>query len=163
MTELTTIFNGDQDDRYVMLRSTRKEISKTVNSFLKDRKALLAMTPVEIAADIEIEGVQMDNDQSRLYIVLNTVDWVKTAHGCLDYYNQFDNAMLGKMADYVERIKLLIGAELFFSPPSDEVQRKAIFPTRDEIVLVRSESDIEKRKREEESDDSFLPPVALRS
>ena len=86
MTELTTIFNGDQDDRYVMLRSTRKEISKTVNTFLKDRKALLAMTPDEIAADVEIEGVQMDSDQSPLYIVMNTVDWVKTAHGCLDSF-----------------------------------------------------------------------------
>ena len=92
----------------------------TVNNFLKTRKALMAMTPEEIEADVEIEGVQGDNDQSRLNVVLNTVEWVKTAHGCLDSYNQFDNAMLGKMADYVEKIKLLIGAEQFFSPPSDE-------------------------------------------
>ena len=145
MTEITTIFNGDQDDRYVTLRSIRKEISVTVNNFLKTRKALMAMTLEEIEADVEIEGVQGDNDQSRLYVVLNTVEWVKTVHGCLDSYNQFDNAMLGKMADYVEKIGLLIGAEHFFSPPSEEVQRKAIFPTRDEIVLVRSESDIVKR------------------
>ena len=81
MTELTTIFNGDQEDRYVMLRSIRKEISVTVNKFLKDRKALQAMTAEEIVADVEIEGVQGNNDQSCLYVVLNTVDWVKTAHG----------------------------------------------------------------------------------
>ena len=145
MTELTTIFNGDQEDRYVMLWSIRKEISLTVNKFLTDRKALKAMTPDEIAADVEIEGIQGDNDQSSQYVVMNTADWVRTAHGCLDSYNQFDNAMLGKMADYVEKIGLLIGAEHFFSPPSEEVQRKAIFPTRDEIVLVRSESNIVKR------------------
>ena len=133
-----------------------------MNNFLKTRKALLAMTPEEIKADVKIEGVQGDNDQSRLYVVLNTAEWVKTAHGCLDSYNQFDNAMLGKMADYVKKIKLLIGAEQFFSPPSDEVRRKAIFPTRDEIILVRIDSDVGKREREEESDDSFLPPAAVR-
>ena len=81
MTELTTIFNGDQEDRYVLLRSIRKEISVTVNKFLKDQKALQAMTLEEIEADVEIEGVQGDNDQARLYVVLNTVYWIKTAHG----------------------------------------------------------------------------------
>ena len=66
MTELTTIFNGDQEERYVMLRTMRKEISVTVNKFIKDQKALRAMTPEEIEADIEIEAVQGDNDQARL-------------------------------------------------------------------------------------------------
>ena len=74
MTEMITIFNGDQDDRYVTLRSIQKEISVTVNSFLTARKALLAMTPEEIDADVEIEGVQGDNDQSRLYVVLNMAE-----------------------------------------------------------------------------------------
>ena len=71
--------------------------------------------------------------------------------------------MLGKMADYIERIKLIIGAEPFFAPPNDEQNRRAMFPTRDEIILKRTESDMEKRKREEDSDESFLPPAAVRS
>ena len=96
MTEMTTIFNGDQEERYVILRTIRKEISATVKSFLTQRKALLAMTPEDIEADVEVEAVQGDNDQSRLYIVMNTVDWVKTAHGCFDSYNEFDNAYARK-------------------------------------------------------------------
>ena len=76
MTEVTTIFNGDQDERYVMLRSMRKEISKAVNVFIANRKALLAMSLAEIDADIEIEATQMDNDQSRVYLAMNTADWV---------------------------------------------------------------------------------------
>ena len=44
-----------------MLRSTRKEILKAVNTFLKNRKALLAMTPEQIAADVEIEGTHTYN------------------------------------------------------------------------------------------------------
>ena len=154
MTELTTIFNGDQEERYVMLRTMLKEILLTVNKFLKERTALQAMTAEEIEADVEIEGIQGDNDQARLFVVLNTVEWVKAAHGCLDAWNQFDNAMLGKMADYVEKIRVLIGAEDFFSPPSDDFRRKSVFPTRDEIIIVRAQCYIINRDREEESDNS---------
>ena len=63
----------------------------------------------------------------------------------------------------MERIKLIIGSEPFFAPPNDKQNRQAMFPTRDEIVLNRSESDIDKRKREEDSNESFLPPAAVRS
>ena len=163
MTEMTSIFNGDQEERYVILRGIRKEISASVNTFLTKRTALLAKTPAEIAADVEIEAEQGDNDQSRTYIVMNTVGWVKTAHGCLDCYNHFDNAMLGRIANYMEMIALLLGAEQFFSTPSEDDALKSVFPTRDQIVMVRINSDADKRERSEESDDSFMPPTAKRA
>ena len=36
MTEVTTIFQGDQDQRYVNLRADRKEISKHMNTFVNE-------------------------------------------------------------------------------------------------------------------------------
>ena len=89
----------------------------------------------------------MDSDQARVYLAMNTADWVRSAHATLDSFNQYDNTMLGKMANYVERIKLIIGSEPFFAPPSDETNRQAIFPLRDKIVPTRNLQDIEKRKR----------------
>ena len=146
MTEQTTIFNGDQEERYVVLRGIRKEISASVNVFGEKRTALLAMTPAQIAADVEIEAEQGDNDQSRVYIVMNIVGWVKTAQGCLDCHNHFDNAMLGRIADYVEKIKLVLGVEDYFSPLGEDDAAKSVFPTRDQIVMVRINSDAEKRE-----------------
>ena len=163
MTDMTSIFNGDQEERYIVLRGIRKEILASVNVFLTKRTALLAKTPAEIAADIEIEAEQGDNDQSRVYIGMNTVGWVKTAHGCLDAHNHFDNTMLGRIADYVEKIALILGAENYFAPLSAEDALKAQFPNRDQIVMVRINSIADKRERSDESDDdSYMPPKAMR-
>ena len=89
---------------------------------------------------------------------MNTADWVRGVHATLDSFNQYDNAMLGKMADYVEQIALIVGSCPFFATPGDSTNRKAVFPSRDDIVPTRSGQDMDKRKREEDSDESFLPP-----
>ena len=71
--------------------------------------------------------------------------------------------MLGKIANYVEKIALLLGAEQFFFTPNENDKEKSVFPTQDQIVQVRINSDAEKRERSEESDDSFMPPTAMRA
>ena len=59
----------------------------------------MAMTQEDIDADFEIGAKQLDSDQARVYLAMNTAAWVRGAHATLDPYNQYDNAMLGKMAD----------------------------------------------------------------
>ena len=118
----------------------------------------MAMTQAKINADFEIGGRQLDSNQARVYLAMNTAAWVRGAHVTLDPFNQYDKTMLGKMADYIERITIIVGSCPFFATPDDNMNRKAIFPSRDDIVLTRSEQDMEKRKREEDSDESFLQP-----
>ena len=164
MTEQTSIFNGDQEQRYVVLRGVRKEISAYVNSFLAKRKLLLSKTPEEKAADFEIDAEMGDNDHARVCIALNAVEWIETAQGSLDPHNQYDNGMLTRIADYVEKVALIMGAEPYFTPLSEADAARARFPTRDQIVLVRLHALTEKRERLEESnDESFAPPTAIRA
>ena len=54
MTEVTTIFLGDQDDRYVTLRVDSKELSKAMNRFVLERRALMALTQEERDEDMEV-------------------------------------------------------------------------------------------------------------
>ena len=56
MTEVNTIFLGDQDDRYVALRADRKEILKSMNTFIVERKALMALTQEQRDKDFEVEA-----------------------------------------------------------------------------------------------------------
>ena len=159
-TDVTTIFQDNQDERYVNLRADRKQISIQVTNFVRERKLLMTMTQEDIDEDFEITARFGDSDQARYYLALNAAAWVHGAHATLDPCNQYDNAMLGKMADYVMRIQLIAGSEAFFDPDCED-NRKAVFPSRDDIVLRRSDEDIVKRKREVDSDESFLPPKAL--
>ena len=61
----------------------------------------------------------MDSDQARVYLAMNTTAWVQGAHYTLDAFNQYDKAMLGKMADYVERITLIVGSALQMTTPTE--------------------------------------------
>ena len=61
------------------------------------------------------------------------------------------------MADYVERINLIVGSAPFFATPDYDTNRKAVFLTRDDIVPTRSDEDMEKRKRLEDSAESVMP------
>ena len=108
MTEVTTIFQDNQDERYVNLQADRKAISIAMNKFVKERWALTAKTQEDRDADFEIEGREMESNQARVYLAMNTTAWVQGAHSTLDPYNQYDKAMLGKMADYVEGKLLLL-------------------------------------------------------
>ena len=157
MIEVTTIFQDHQDERYVNLRADRKEISNAMNIFVFERRALMAMTQEDIDADFKIGARQLDSDQARTYFAMNTAAWVQGAHTTLDPYNQYDKAMLGKMANYVERIRIIVDSAPFFATLDDETNRKAVFLTRDDTVPMRSDEDIEKRKRVEDSDKSFMP------
>ena len=74
------------------------------------------MTQEEIDADFEIGVRQLDSDQARVYLAMNAAAWVRGAHSTLDPYNQCNNDMLGKMADYIERIKIIIDLCLFRNP-----------------------------------------------
>ena len=116
-----------------------------MNKFVKERWALIAMTQEDRDANFEIEGRQMDSDQARVYLAMNTTAWVQGAHTTLDAFNQYDKAILGKMADYVERINLIVGSAPFFATPDDNSNRKAVFLMRDDIVPTRSDEDMEKR------------------
>ena len=161
MTEVTTIFQDNRDERYVNLQADQKEISKTINNFVNERRALMAMTQEDIDANFdanfEISAQQLDSDQARAYLAMNTAAWVQGAHTSLDPYNQYDKAMLCKMADYVYRIRIIVESAPFFATPDNETNRKAVFLTRDDIVPTRSDEEIEKRKRVEDSDESFMP------
>ena len=44
VTEVMTIFNGSLDERYIALRTVRKDLSKAVTKFVVKRKALIALT-----------------------------------------------------------------------------------------------------------------------
>ena len=55
-TEVTTIFQDNQDERYVNLRADRKQLSIQVTNFIKERKILMAMTQEDIDADFEISA-----------------------------------------------------------------------------------------------------------
>ena len=105
MTEVTTIFNGDQDDRYIALRADRKELLKAVNHFVIERKALLAMTPEEREEDMEVEARFIDVDQERVYLAMNINAWVRSAHNALDVFNDYDRDMLGRIA--VKRCRII--------------------------------------------------------
>ena len=76
LTELTTIFQGDQDERYVYLCADRKELLRNMNKFIAERKALLAMTQDERDADFDNEARLIDSDQARVYLAMNTTSWV---------------------------------------------------------------------------------------
>ena len=163
MTEVTTIFLGDQDDqddRYVILRADRKEISKCMNNFIVERKALMAVTQKQCDEDFEIEARYIDSDQARVYLAMNTTAWVQSAHNTLDAYNDYDREMLGKMADYVEKCRVIMCSAPFFATQSDETSRKAVFLTREDIVPSRKDEKIEKRRRVEDSDESVKPAKA---
>ena len=54
VTEVTTIFNGNLDKRYMALRSDRKELSKAVTNFIIEK--LIAMTPEDREEDMEVEA-----------------------------------------------------------------------------------------------------------
>ena len=108
LTEVMTIFLGDQDERYVSLRANRKELSRNMNKFTLERKALLAMTQEDRGEDFDNEARLLDSDQARVYLAMNTAWWVRGAHGALDAFNTYDKEMLGKMADYVERCRLIV-------------------------------------------------------
>ena len=123
-TEVTTIFQDNQDERYVHLRADCKELSKHVNNFVSERKIQMAMTQEDIDADFEIGARQLDSDQARVYLAMNAAAWVRGAHATLDPFNQYDNAMLGKMADYIERITIIVGSCSFFATPDDATNRK---------------------------------------
>ena len=77
MTKLTTIFQGDLDERNINLRAASKEISKVVNVFLDEQKTLMAMTQAEVDADFEIGGRQLDSDQARVFLAMNTANGSK--------------------------------------------------------------------------------------
>ena len=64
------------------------------------------------------------------------------------------------MADYVERIALIVASEPFFATPDDETNGRAFFMTRDEIVPSRSDNEMDKRKGVEDSDESLVPAKA---
>ena len=95
MTEVTTIFLGDQDDRYVALRADRKELSKAMNHFVLERRALMALTQEERDEDMEVEARFIDVDQERVYLAMNA--WVRSAHGSLEVYNDYNRDMLGRI------------------------------------------------------------------
>ena len=87
VTEVTTIFLGDQDERYVALRADRKELSKGMNKFINERKALMALTQQERDEDFKNEARLIDSDQARVYLAINTTAWVQGAHNTLDAFN----------------------------------------------------------------------------
>ena len=146
VTEVTTIFLGGQDDRYVALRADRKEILKEMDKFIVERKALLALTQEERDEDFENEARLIDSDQARVYVAMNTTAWVQGAHNTLDAFTEYDKEMLRKMADYVERCRLTVCSAPFFATQSDETSRKAVFLTREDIVPSRTDEEVEKRK-----------------
>ena len=79
-----------------------------MNKFILERKALKAMTQEERDEDFDNKARMLDSDQARVYLAMNTTLWVRGAHGALDAFNTYDKEMLGKIADYVERCRLIV-------------------------------------------------------
>ena len=101
---------------------------------------------------MEVELI--DVDQERVFLVMNVNAWVRTAQETLDVYNDYDRDMLGRVADYVDRCRIIINSQPFFTPLNDERRRNSVALTRDKIVPSRFDEEIEKRKLVEDSDES---------
>ena len=142
ITEATTIFNGDTE-RFVNLLSTRKEISKAINTFINNRREVMAITPEQRAEYMEAEEKIIDVDQERMIRVLNINAWVRSAQGLFDVYNDYDINMLNGVAACVEKSRLIINANPFISTVNNETRRKSVVMSKDKIVPPRN--DIEKR------------------
>ena len=119
VTEASTIFNSSLDERYINLRTIRKDLSKVVTKFVVERKALLAMTPEELSDNMEVEERLIDVDQERVFLVMNVNVWVHTAQETLDVYNNYDRDMLGRVANYVDRCRI-INSQAFFTTLNNE-------------------------------------------
>ena len=140
VTEASTIFNSSLDERYINLRTIRKDLSKVVTKFVVERKALLAMTPEELSDNMEVEERLIDVDQERVFLVMNVNAWVHTAQETMDVYNDYyDRDMLGRVADYVDRCRIIINSQSFFTRLNDERRRNSVILTRDKIVPSRSD------------------------
>ena len=157
VTEVTTIFNGNLDKRCNALRADRKELSNAVTKFVVKRVALLAMKPEEHDEDMEVEARFIDVDKERVFLAMNVNAWVRSAQETLDVYNDYDRDMLGRVADYVERFIVITSSAAFFTTLNDKRRRNPIILTRDDIVPSRTDEEIEKRKRVEDSDESLRP------
>ena len=90
------------------------------------------MTPEEREEDIEVEARFIDVDQERVYLVMNINAWVLSAHGALDVFNDYDRDMLGRIADYVERCRIIACSAPFFTAQNDETTRNSVFCVRKE-------------------------------
>ena len=88
VTEVTTIFNGNLDERNNALPADRKELLKAVNKFVAGRKVLLAMTPEEREEDMEVEARFINVDQERVFLAMNINAWVHSAHESLGRLQQ---------------------------------------------------------------------------
>ena len=106
ITEATTIFNGDTEERFINLRTIRKDISKAITTFINNRKVALTFTPEQCAEDMEAEWKLIDVDQERAILVMNINAWNRTAQQTLDVYNDYDRDMLESVAKYVERCRV---------------------------------------------------------
>ena len=153
VTNAKTIFNGNLEEWYVNLRLVRKDISRAVTDFVNNRKELLVLTPKETADNMEEERF-IDVDQEQVFLVMNVNSWVRTAQETLDIYNNYDRDMLGRVADYVDRCRIIVNSQPFFTTINDERRRNSVFLTMDEIVPSRSDEKIEKRKRVKDSNKS---------
>ena len=73
------------------------------------------MTPEEREEDMEVEARFIDVDQERVYLAMNINAWVRSAHDALDVFNDCDRDMLGRIADYVERCRVITSSAPFFT------------------------------------------------
>ena len=108
---------------------------------------------------MEVEERLIDVDQERVFLVMNVNSWVRTAQETLDVYNNYDRDMLGRVADYVDRCRIIVNSQPFSTTLNDERRRNSVVLTRDEIVPSRSDEEIEKRKRVEDSEKSHQASI----
>ena len=76
----------------------------------------MAVTQEQRDEDFEVEARFIDSDQARVYLAMNTIAWIRSAHNTLDAYNDYDREMLGRMADYVKRCSHRVLCALFCDP-----------------------------------------------
>ena len=156
----TTCFDGSTEPRYEDLRNDRKAISDQVSRMVNGRKPFEQMTKVQLmSTDIPIElfDQAQDIDSLRLDIAHNVRNWIEKAHDTLDVNADVDRRMLGKMAEYVERVRRYLIRYPFLVDEDPEMEAQALnLPTRMEILPPKAKG---KRARDESVPRlNFTPP-----
>ena len=113
--------------------------------------------PEEREEDMEVEVRFINVDQERVFLAIIINAWVHSAQETLDVYSNYDRDVLGRIADYVERCRVITSSAPFFTTLNEERSRNSVILMRDEIVPSRNDEEIEKRKRVEDSDKSLSP------
>ena len=133
----TTIFDSNQEPRFVELRELRQQITQSINHFVVERRAASVIPKDQREADqlsLDVFEELQDIDMKRSLVVLNVKNWIRHAHTLLDANNVFDRTMLRKMSNYVERVRRHLTNNPFLVEFSVDATRECVLPSLEEVL-----------------------------